>query len=125
MEMVGLAPTGSGNLNIGASLVGRTVKMIEKMPGKIAKKPLVKGTVDLSRKIYNAPAQSLSNVASRLEDNGFESLGKALRESVESGNTYKKNAALFTIMQNPNARVLIDEGDLQDQENATDKTREP
>jgi hypothetical protein len=125
MEMVGLAPTGSGNLNIGASLVGRTVKMIEKMPGEIAKKPLVKGTVDLSRQIYNAPAQSLSNVASRLEDNGFESLGKALKESIESGNTYKKNAALFTIMQNPNARVLIGEDDLQDQENAKDKTREP
>ena len=52
MEMVGLAPTGSGNLNIAASLVGRGIKKIEKMPGKIAKKPLVKGTVDLSRQIY-------------------------------------------------------------------------
>jgi hypothetical protein len=106
----------------GSYLAGKTVK---KAAG-LTQKPLVKGTVDLAKRIYNAPAQSLSNVASRLESTGeFQNLGRALRESIESGNTYKKNAALFTIMQNPNARVLIGEDDLQDQENATDKTREP
>lgn len=48
-----------------------------------------------------------------------------MKESVESGDTYKKNAALFTIMQNPNARVLIGEDDLQDEKDVTSKTREP
>lgn len=125
MEMLGLAPTGSGNLNILAAMAGRTVKKAQNVGQKIAQKPVVKGTADLAKEIYNAPAQSLSNVASRLESNGFESLGKALKESVESGNTYKKNAALFSIMQNPNARILIDEYDLSEQENVTDKTTEP
>jgi hypothetical protein len=95
----------------GAYLAGKTTK---KAAG-LAQKPLVKGTVNLSKRIYNAPAQSLSNVASKLEATGkFKNLGKALRESIESGDTYKKNAALFTIMQNPNAKALISSDDLEE-----------
>jgi len=106
----------------GTYLAGKTVKKIE----GFAQKPIIKGTSDFARRIYNAPAQSLTNIASKLETTGkFKSLGKALRESVESGNTYKKNAALFTIMQTPNARILINDNDLESTEYDTDTTKEP
>lgn len=95
----------------GAYLAGKT----NKIAAGLAQKPLIKNTIDLSKRIYNAPAQSLSNVASRLEaSQNFSNLGKALRESIESGDTYKKNAALFTIMQNPNAKALINSDDLEE-----------
>jgi len=120
LEGLGLAPTGAGNLNMMMQKMG----VVRKVIVKSAQKPIIKGPADFARKIYNAPAQSLTNIASKLEANGpFKSLGRSLRESVESGNAYKKNAALFTIMQNPNARVLIDDNDLEDNEYVTDRTR--
>lgn len=104
----------------GAYYAGKTAKKIK----SLSKTPFVSKSVQFSKAIYNAPAQSLSNVASRLEASGqFQNLGKALRESIESGDTYKKNAALFTIMQNPNAKALISADDLEEQ-NATDQETE-
>lgn len=105
--IIGKAPTS------GAYLAGRTVKNIE----KIAQKPIVKGISAITKAVYKAPAQSVSNLASRLEASGqFKAVGKALRESVENGDTAKKNAALFTIMQNPNARAFISAEDFPDVE---------
>jgi len=104
----------------GAYLAGKTAKKLKTFP----QKPIVNKSIQFSKAIYNAPAQSLSNVASRLEASGqFQNLGKALRESIESGDTYKKNAALFTIMQNPNAKALISADDLEEQ-NVTDQETE-
>jgi len=114
--IIGKVPT------TGAYIAGRTVKKIQ----GFAQKPIVKGTNDLARRIYNAPAQSLTNIASKLEKTGrFQSLAKALKESVESGNAYKKNAALFTIMQTPNARILIDDNDLENNEYESNTSEEP
>lgn len=104
----------------GAYLAGKTAKKLKTFP----QKPIVNKSIQFSKAIYNAPAQSLSNVASKLEASGqFQNLGKALRESIESGDTYKKNAALFTIMQNPNAKALISADDLEEQ-NVTDQETE-
>lgn len=105
--IIGKAPTS------GAYLAGKAMKSIE----TISQKPLVTKTAAMSKAIYNAPAQTISNLASRLEVTGnFKGLGKALREAVESGDTAKKNAALFTIMQNPNARLFISAEDFPDAE---------
>lgn len=86
--------------------------------GRIAASKPVKGVANITKAIYNAPAQTLTNVAQRIEQvPGLDKLGKALREAVESGDSNKKNAALFTIMQNPNARMLISAEDVPDEEN--------
>lgn len=93
------------------AIIGKAPTAIAFHAGKISKKaaPILAKTADVGKAIYNAPAQTLSNLASKLETSGtFSGVGKALREAIESGNTAKKNAALFTIMQNPNARLFIE-----------------
>jgi len=106
--IIGKAPTS------GAYLAGRAMKSVE----NIGKKPVVQKTAAITKAIYNAPAQSVANLASKLEASGnFSQVGKALRESLENGDTAKKNAALFTIMQNPNARAFISAEDFPDSEN--------
>lgn len=103
--LIGKAPTS------GAYLAGRISKNVE----NIAKKPVIQGTLGMAKAVYNAPAQSVANLASKLETSGqFKSLGKALRESLENGDSAKKNAALFTIMQNPNAKAFISADDFPD-----------
>lgn len=105
--IIGKAPTS------GAYLAGKAMKSAE----KIAQKPLVSKTAAMTKAVYKAPAQAVSNLASKLESSGnFQGLGKALREAVENGDTAKKNAALFTIMQNPNARAFISAEDFPDVE---------
>lgn len=103
--LIGKAPTS------GAYLAGRAMKSAE----KIADKPIIEKTAAMTKAVYKAPAQAISNLASKLETSGqFKAVGKALRESLENGDTAKKNAALFTIMQNPNARAFISAEDFPD-----------
>lgn len=103
--IIGKAPTS------GAYFAGKAMKSAQ----QIAQKPLITKTAAMTKAVYKAPAQAISNLASKLETSGnFQQLGKALRESVENGDTAKKNAALFTIMQNPNARAFISAEDFPD-----------
>jgi hypothetical protein len=78
-----------------------------------ASKPLVR----TGKSLYNLPENKLIEVASKLEQvPGAAAYGKALREAIQNGDTYKRNAALFTIMQNPDARVNLSDEDLQHDE---------
>lgn len=105
--MIGKAPAS------GAFLAGKASKSAE----KVIQKPIIQQTVAMTKAIYNAPAQAVSNLASKLETSGsFKAVGKALREAVENGDSAKKNAALFTIMQNPNSRAFISAEDFPDAE---------
>lgn len=104
---IGKAPTS------GAYLAGRAMKSAK----IISQKPIITKTAAMTKAVYKAPAQAVSNLASKLETSGqFQQLGKALRESIENGDTAKKNAALFTIMQNPNSRAFIGAEDFPDAE---------
>jgi hypothetical protein len=74
---------------------------------KAIKNPVAK----LGRGIYNAPNELVSTIATKLEATpGLEKYGKTLAEAIRTGNNNKKNQALFTIMQNPSARLLVGEG---------------
>lgn len=89
--------------------------------GKIAKtiktSPKIQTAAELSRAVMKASDNYLLNLASRLDSIGMKSTGQSLRESIETGNTYKKQAALFTILQNPSAKLYINTEDLEnDQE---------
>lgn len=104
---IGKAPTS------GAYFAGKAAKELK----TLSQKPVIQQTAAMTKAVYKAPAQAISNLASKLETSGnFQSLGKALREAVENGDTAKKNAALFTIMQNPNARAFISAEDFPDVE---------
>jgi hypothetical protein len=71
-----------------------------------------RGARKLSQKLYTAPREQLDSLANKLSSvPGLGSLGRALKEGVESNDSFKKNAALFSIMQNPSAKLLIDSED--------------
>lgn len=79
-----------------AGLINRKLATI---PNPIAK---------LGRSIYNAPDESVTALASKLQQvPGLERYGKQLQEAVANGNNNRKNQALFTIMQNPSARAVV------------------
>jgi hypothetical protein len=102
----GIANTGKGAILTASYLAG-----------KASNTNLAKKVSNLSRTVYNAPAQTLSNLATKLESTpGLGALGKSLREGLENSDSTKRNAALFTIMQNPNARLLINAEDFPDEE---------
>jgi len=66
----------------------------------------------LSQNLYNASPEEISNVANILEQNEqFSAYGKSLRDSLQSNNSQKKNAILFSILQNPKIRKLIEPTD--------------
>jgi len=105
--IIGKAPTS------GAYLAGKAMKSLQ----NISQKPIVRSASSITRAVLKAPAQTVSNLASKLETNGAtKQLGRALRESIENGDSAKKNAALFTIMQNPNAKLFINAEDFPDTE---------
>lgn len=98
-NLLGVGDTGRGAILSGAYQAGRV--SVSKPAQKIAR---------MGRNIYNAPTETLTGLAQKLENNSATaSIGRSLREGLESGDTAKRNAALFTIMQNPKARILVDE----------------
>lgn len=102
--------TGRGKLIGAANLLGRAESAIGKS-----------GPAKLSRSIYQAGNDQLNGIADKLQSSGIpglESLGVALRKGLENKNAAMKNAALFTILQNPEARLLISPEDLNE-----DKTK--
>lgn len=75
------------------------------MAGRVAK-PLS----EISRNAYKMPAEKLNALADKMQNvPGLQSLGQALKDGVANGDQAKKNAALFSILQNPSARLLLDE----------------
>lgn len=76
---------------------------IEENKAEQALKPL-----KLSNDLYNASDDDLSGLASKLEqDPKYATYGKSLRESIANKSHGKKNAVLFTMLQNPNIRQYI------------------
>lgn len=65
---------------------------------------------ELSRQVFNMPAKALHGASQMLESSsvpGLAALGKTLREGIEQGDEFKKNAILFVLMQRPEARELL------------------
>jgi hypothetical protein len=74
--------------------------------GKV-KKPIA----DISRKAYNMPGEKLNTLADQMITSpGLKVLGQALKDGLENGDQAKKNAAIFSILQNPESRLFF-EGD--------------
>jgi hypothetical protein len=69
-----------------------------------AKKPLV----NLGRKAYNMPAEKLSALAAEMKASPkLKILGQALEDGLANGDQAKKNAAIFSILQNPEASLYF------------------
>lgn len=100
LATLGGATTGRGVLIAGANQAGR------------ASQTVVPTLAKISKAIYSAPEQSLYGVANGLKGSGFDHLGNALEKALNEKNTYLKNAALFSILQNPKARAFISADDI-------------
>lgn len=79
------------------------------LAGSVANK-----TSNAGAKLAAMPAQSLSGLAQRLSSNKAtqhmgEALSSAIQASVDRPGSVSKNAALFTILQNPSGRKVIRE----------------
>jgi hypothetical protein len=101
-SILGGANTGRGQLLHKANLAGRQIKNVSE--SKVA---------DFSRQLYNMPSDQLTSVANKLKTMGLDRLGGALERGLAEKNESLKNAALFTIMQNPKARLLISGDDVK------------
>lgn len=61
--------------------------------------------VDITKTIYNLPENKIMQMASSLEKNPkFQKQAKTLRTALESGNNFKKQAVLFSLLQDPEFR---------------------
>lgn len=64
--------------------------------------------MNLSQDLYKASDDDLKSVADRLSGNEqYANYGKALNDAIQNKSPIKKNAVLFTMLQNPNIRKYI------------------
>lgn len=92
-QLVGLGETGRAAILMGAQKAGQISKKV-------------------SQKLYQAPKEALLPLATRLENSpGLGRLGTALRDAVEKNDSFAKNVALFSILTNPNAKLLVESED--------------
>jgi hypothetical protein len=103
-----ISSTGRGALMFGANKFG----LIEKPIKKALKSP-VTAPVNLGKKLYNLTNDGYVQLAEKLNvDPKMSSLGKALQEAIQSNDMARRNAVLFSIMQNPNARMYLSSEDI-------------
>lgn len=70
--------------------------------------------VKLTQKIYNASEEQLRGMAQKMSEvPGLQSVGKTLLKGLDNKDNAGVNAAIFSIMQNPQARILINGEDLE------------
>lgn len=63
---------------------------------------------DFSKRIAALDNDELQNVVAKLKGNpGLSAIGHGLGTAIDQNNSYKKNAALFSLSQNPQARELL------------------
>ncbi len=103
----GGAPTWTGRgLQLANTAGNVTRKVKEVIGGGSITSPMVK----LSKDLYGAPEESLRFVSDKLKSSNSEALarlGETLERGLNDKNASMTNAALFTLMQNPQARSLF------------------
>lgn len=91
--------------------------LIREMNRLGSQKGIIGTPAKVAKSLYAAPKEKLYKVADTLERYNQPYMSDMLRKSLDSDNINAKNAALFVIMQNPNARLLISGQDIEDEEN--------
>lgn len=109
-NMIGdFASLGKRGLMLSSNLVGQAV-------GSMASSQSVPATI--TRALYTASDDMLRGVATNLKSApGAKHLGSALEAALDNKSVAAKNAALFSIAQNPDARKVVDFFGLKDSKN--------
>jgi hypothetical protein len=104
-SLTGIGQTGrSVSMGI-ANLEGRIESKVRSGLSNLNKNPLAQ----LSRGIFNAPQETVATLAGKLKGvPGLEKYGNQLEHALASPDQNRRNQVLFTIMQNPSARQLVD-----------------
>lgn len=102
----GLALAGRAKLTTGANFAGRAVRQ----------------TKALGKAIYGYGPEQLGALSQDLMNRpGGRKMGEALNNAVQSNDTAKKNAILFSILQNPDLRIQLGEAtDLSESPDSSD-----
>jgi len=96
--------------SIGKGLIYKGANTAGKVSGSVRK--TVKPITDLGRSIYKAGDERLSEISAKfMENDKLRPLGNVLKNAIENKGSIGKKAALFTIMQNPDARKALEDFD--------------
>lgn len=105
ISVLGTHLPGKKTIMKAANVAGQAVRFAEPLVSPIAS-PIAKS----GKALYSAGRETLDATAGALAESqvpGLTNLGDALAKGIASGNEAKKNAVLFSIMQNPEARKLL------------------
>lgn len=92
--------------NLGGRAIGGASKIVKSVGDATGATKLA----NISKNMYKATDDTLRGHSERLLSNPkTQSLGNALRNAIENKNVGAKNAIIFSILQNPDARPLVDE----------------
>jgi hypothetical protein len=99
--ITGTGETGRAMALSSANLGGRISRNIS---ASSENNPIAK----IARGVFNAPHQANLELSQKLKTvPGLEKYGESLEQALASSNTNRRNQVLFTIMQNPNARMFV------------------
>lgn len=101
--------TGYGEAGIKDSFTPDLVKrpfLIPRAAGSISKKLEKVSSSSLSQKLYKAPDHMVEKIADYIKD-ASPTYSKALKDAIVNKDSYKKNAAIFALMQKPDFRNMI------------------
>lgn len=107
------------NLATAASGFGQSTRSMAlggaNIAGRVSSSKAVKSAGQKARYVYNLPSEKLNEAADKmLNTKGLQTLGQALKDGLANGDQSKKNAALFSIMQNPNASLFFNDEEQED-----------
>lgn len=110
----GLSKSGEQISNVGKTIespsLGNALSRgsLQDVYSKATQEDVNSAPVKLSQNLYEANDEQLYQVADTLGRNDqYANYGEALKRAMEEKSNDRKNAALFTILQNPNMRKLI------------------
>jgi hypothetical protein len=99
--------SGSGSLSQTGDLFGQGLRLsygAANVAGQTARK-----ASQIGKGLYNMPDNALINLSSKLRNvPGMGHLGTALEEAIQKSDSHGRNAVLFSIIQNPEARKEVE-----------------
>lgn len=114
---VGTDPRPGVQKTLFGTLVGTgqsTIQAIANMAGRVAQTEAGETMGKMSKALYNAPSESIQKLSQKLANssNGaVQRYGQSLLDATIEGNTQKKNAILFTLLQRPDFRDFLRQED--------------
>lgn len=99
-----------------AGLASKAANMLDQLPNYSGVNNIVPASLALSKNLSEAAKPTLGAVADKLNQAGFSHIGSALNNAIQSGNEQQKNALIYSIASNPQAKKALMGEDDQESE---------